>query len=125
MTDHGPLDVLALSGPGEASNGWREARRKSKAADMQFRILDLESLIQVKEEAAQDKDRAVPTSCARLSENAQVGSPTATEEGPTSSPVAAWRTHCPPRPERIESRSKVMPKLPRTSFSMIDSVRLA
>ena len=59
VTDHGPLDVLGLIGAGL---GYDELVSRSSPLDLgelRVLVLDLASVIQLKEELGRDKDRAV------------------------------------------------------------------
>ncbi|HEU4403337.1 MAG TPA: hypothetical protein VFT43_14665 [Candidatus Polarisedimenticolia bacterium] len=60
MTRFGPLDVLGVIGRGR---GYDELLAQTVSLDLQgglkVRLLDLQALIQTKEEAARDKDKAV------------------------------------------------------------------
>ncbi len=55
-TDLGPLDVLGAIGSGRTFSQLAERVEEVEVGGMRVRILDLECLLQVKEETAQDKD---------------------------------------------------------------------
>jgi predicted nucleotidyltransferase len=60
MTRSGQLDLLGTIGPGHGFEELLEHTVEAKVAEgVQVRILDLETLIAIKEEVAREKDRAI------------------------------------------------------------------
>ena len=59
MTTYGPLDILGTIGSGHDYEALFDHSEEIIVDDLQLRLLDLESLIRVKEETASAKDRAV------------------------------------------------------------------
>jgi len=58
MTRFGPLDLLAVIGPGRVDLS-RDAPEMQVGGGLNVRVLSLPALIAVKEETAHEKDRAV------------------------------------------------------------------
>ena len=59
MTTYGPLDILGIIGSGHDYEGLFDHSEEMVVGDLQLRLLDLESLIKVKEETARAKDQVV------------------------------------------------------------------
>ena len=59
MTRFGPLDLLGTIGTGYSYDDLLEDTVELPVSGLKLRLLNLERLIEVKEETAQDKDRAV------------------------------------------------------------------
>lgn len=59
MTRYGPLDVLGSIGADHSYEDLIEHTVLLRVGGMQVRVLDLETLIAVKEETGHEKDRAV------------------------------------------------------------------
>ena len=60
MTRHGPLDILGMIGQEREYEGLlAHTVEMEVAADVKVRVLDLETLIQTKEETAGEKDKAI------------------------------------------------------------------
>jgi len=59
LTDFGPLDLLGAIGSGRTFGDLLSHTDELELAGMRVRVLDLETLIQVKEETGQLKDKAV------------------------------------------------------------------
>ena len=59
MTTYGPLDVLGTIGSGHGYDGLYDHSEELIVGDLQIRLLDLASLIKVKEETARAKDQVV------------------------------------------------------------------
>jgi predicted nucleotidyltransferase len=59
MTRFGPLDLLGTIGTGYSYDDLLEDTVELLVSGLKLRLLNLERLIEVKEETAQDKDRAV------------------------------------------------------------------
>ncbi len=59
MTNQGPLDLLGSIGTNRSYEQLVESSREIQLGDLRIRILDLQTLIDVKEETGHAKDRAV------------------------------------------------------------------
>jgi len=83
MTRSGPLDLLGMIGD---NRGYGELLARSRemniGTDLRVRVLNLEALIEIKEEVGHEKDRAVlPILRRTLSERRGTSGPTGQDRG--------------------------------------------